>query len=154
MSLGQSRNNANRLYRVWAGIVQRCNNPKHPRYKEYGGRGINLCKEWRNDYGTFEKWAYQNGYDDNAKRYNCTLDRIDNDKGYSPSNCRFVSNKEQCNNKRNNRNITIDGVTHTIQEWSRIYKIPDYVIRDRINKLHWDAIKAIATPRRVLNNGR
>ena len=106
-----------------------------------------MCKEWRDDYGAFEKWAYEHGYDDDARKYQCTLDRIDNEKGYSPENCRFVNNQEQCNNRRNNKRITIGEVTHTIQEWSHIVGIPDYIIRDRINKLHWNPVEAVLTPR-------
>lgn len=154
MSIGQSRTNKNRLYRVWAGVVQRCDNPRHPRYKDYGAKGIKLCAEWRCDYGAFEKWAYENGYLDDAKKYQCTLDRIDNEKGYSPDNCRFVDNRTQCNNKSNNIKITIKGITHSIQEWSRIVGIPDYVIRDRINKLHWNPIEAVITPKLPVGNRR
>lgn len=143
-----------RLYRVWAGIIQRCENPNHERYKSYGGRGITVCAEWRQSYRVFEKWANEHGYDVNAKSHQCTLDRIDNDKGYSPDNCRFVDNRTQCNNKRSNKNITIDDITHSIQEWSRIVGIPDYVIRDRINKLHWNPVEAVTTPRLPIGHRR
>lgn len=137
-----------RLYRVWANVIQRCENPNNKRYKDYGERGISICEEWRHNYWAFEKWAYDHGYDENAKSHQCTLDRIDNEKGYSPDNCRFVNNYKQSNNRRNNRFVTIDNVTHSIQEWSRIMKIPDYVIRDRIFKLNWLPEKAVTTPRR------
>ena len=154
MSIGQRLNNKNRLYRVWAAVIQRCENPHHERYKDYGGRGIKLCEEWRRDYRAFEKWAYEHGYDDNAEIHQCSLDRIDNGKDYSPDNCRFVNNREQCNNKRNNKKITIKETTHTIQEWSRIVGIPDYVIRDRIKKLHWNPVEAVLTPRLPLGARR
>lgn len=154
MGIGQSKTNDNRLYRVWAAVVQRCENPHHSRYSHYGGRGITLCEEWRKDFRVFEKWAYENGYDEHAKTHQCTLDRIDNEKGYSPSNCRFVNNRVQCNNKTNNINVTIGNVTQTIQEWARIFDIPDYVIRDRINKLHWNPVDAITTPKLPIGHRR
>ena len=73
----------------------RCNNPNHSRYKDYGGRGIRICAEW-NRFDAFREWALINGY-----REDLTLDRMDNDKGYEPSNCRWATYKEQRHNRRN-----------------------------------------------------
>lgn len=92
-----------RLYRVWCGIKQRCCNPSNPRYCRYGGRGIAVCDEWLNNFQAFYDWAMANGYDENAPRMKCTIDRIDNDRGYSPNNCRWVDAKTQNNNKSNCR---------------------------------------------------
>ena len=92
--------NGERLYHIWDGMKQRCYNPKNPAYKYYGGRGIRICAEWISDYSVFREWAFANGYDPNAKRGDCTIDRIDNDKGYEPSNCRWVDMKIQSQNKR------------------------------------------------------
>ena len=85
-----------KLYRIWDAIKQRCYNPNSKQFKDYGGRGITVCDEWRNNSLAFRKWALASGY-----REILQIDRIDNDKGYSPGNCRFVTRKEQMRNRRN-----------------------------------------------------
>lgn len=97
-----------RLYGVWENIKTRCQNKNNHNYKRYGERGIELCDEWQ-DFKGFKEWAYANGYDKNAPRGQCTLDRIDNNKGYSPDNCRWTSIEVQANNKRNNILYVMDG---------------------------------------------
>ena len=87
-----------RLYGVWANMKERCYNPKATEYSAYGGRGIAVCKEWRDNFKAFYDWAISNGYDETAPRGQCTIDRIDNDKGYSPDNCRWISQKAQYTN--------------------------------------------------------
>lgn len=93
---GKSRT---RLYGVLRDMKTRCYNKNASDYKRYGGRGIKICDEWLNNYLSFEKWALENGYDENAPKGKCTIDRIDNDKGYSPENCRFITIAEQNRNK-------------------------------------------------------
>ena len=117
-----------RLYAVWGNMKQRCHNPSQEGFRNYGGRGISVCEEWFNDYQSFQKWAYANGYDPNAPRNACTIDRIDNDGDYAPENCRWATMKEQAQNKRlgdlgrktkhGDRMITCDGETHSIQGWA------------------------------------
>lgn len=118
----------NRLYSIWKNMRKRCNNPNNPAFNNYGGRGIEVCEEW-NDYLKFKKWAISNGYNSDL-----TLDRIDNDKGYSPYNCRWATRKEQNRNKRNSRLITHNGVTRTCAEWSEITGIPYQTLQGRIHE--------------------
>lgn len=93
-----------RLYSVWLDMKERCRNPKNNHYMSYGGRGISVCPEWDKDYMTFREWCLLNGYSEEIRdsgRNNLTIDRIDVDGNYEPNNCRFITNKENCLNKRN-----------------------------------------------------
>lgn len=96
--------NKERLYKVWLDMKFHCFNPNCSHYKNYGGRGITICEEWKDDYGKFRSWCINNGYVEDIRdsgRNNLTIDRIDNDGNYSPDNCRWVTNKENCLNKQN-----------------------------------------------------
>lgn len=129
-----------RLYRIWCGMRQRCNNPKTICYKNYGGRGIKVCKEWE-DFMTFYDWSMKNGYENSL-----TIDRIDVNGNYEPSNCRWVNQKVQNNNTRKNHYLTYKGITKTMSEWSDITGIPYYTLRGRINTYHWSTEEALETP--------
>lgn len=120
-----------KLYYIYHGIKCRCYNPKDRAFHNYGARGIKLCKEWES-FEAFEKWALNNGY-----KAGLWIDRIDNDGDYCPENCRWATPKEQQNNKRINHNITINGITKTIQEWADLSGIKAMTITRRI-KLGWE----------------
>ena len=109
-----------RLYSIWHSMKARCYNPKHKFYKIYGERGIIVCREWLNDFQAFYDWAMSHGYSDGL-----TIDRIDNNKGYAPENCRWATQKEQCNNLRTNRHYVVNGETRTLPEWCELFNI-DY----------------------------
>ena len=110
-----------RLFRVWSSIKNRCENPNATNYSAYGGRGITICPQWKNDFDAFYEWAMEHGYDPDAKRGVYTVDRIDNRKGYSPENCRLASSKEQANNRRNTRFVTVNGICKSTADWARYY---------------------------------
>lgn len=116
-----------KLYRVWQNMKRRCYTASSNSYKNYGARGIIVCEEWKNDFLSFYNWAIENGYRDDL-----TIDRIDVNGNYEPSNCRWATVTEQANNKRNNRFIQYKGEKHTIAEWSKILKIKRETLRYRI----------------------
>lgn len=138
-SHGQSNT---RLYHIWTGIKSRCYDVNVKIFKHYGARGITMCGEWKNDFLAFMDWALKNGYSENL-----SIDRIDVNGNYEPSNCRWVCQKQQCRNTRVNRNITCDGETHTLIEWSEISGVKRETIARRLNK-GWSTKEAIwVTPK-------
>lgn len=139
-----------RLYHVWLGMRERCNSKNNKAWKNYGGRGIKVCEEW-NSYQAFKEWAFSNGYDENAKHRECTIDRIDNDGDYCPENCRWVPHRVQVNNSRKNRRITVNGITHTIGEWSTITGIKANTIHAR---LRYGIAEGNLLAKENLRNGR
>ena len=124
-----------RLYRVWRGVKSRCYNPNSTGYEYYGGRGVTVCDEWlgENGFENFYKWSYLNGYNENAEKYICTLDRIDVNGNYEPSNCRWVSMKEQDNNKRTNKYIEFNGEKKTLSQWCDEFGVNKKMARYRFN---------------------
>lgn len=134
-----------RLHNIWYLMHYRCNNPKFHEYNNYGGRGIQVCDEWENieGYFNFKKWALNNGYADNL-----TIDRINVDGNYEPSNCRWIPKIEQAGNKRTNRFIKFNGHTATIAEWSRITNIPYKTLHRRLQS-GWGVEDALTKPVRA-----
>lgn len=118
-----------RIHSIWSSMKGRCYNTNDARYSDYGGRGITVCDEWRNDFFAFYSWAMENGYSDDM-----TIDRIDNDRGYSPENCRWVDNRTQARNRRTNINITIGNATKTLTEWCEIFELPYSQIHARYER--------------------
>lgn len=116
-----------RLHRIWIAMRTRCNNKNFLYYKNYGGRGVKVCKEWNKSFITFYNWAMANGYRDGL-----TIDRINNEGNYEPKNCRFITKKEQDRNKRTNCIIVYKGEKHCIKEWSEILNISYNKLRTRI----------------------
>ena len=139
------RDTDSRLYNVWSAIKRRCYNPTVPEYSRYGARGIDMCQEWKNDYGSFMKWAIENGYDKDAPRGQCTIDRIDNDKGYSPENCRWIPISVQMNNVSTNHNIEYDGETHSIADWARKLGMDYKELYKRLSKNDFNLEKILQT---------
>lgn len=116
-----------RLHKKWVHMISRCNNQKDISYKNYGARGIRVCKEWENDFDCFAEWALKNGYKNELE-----IDRIDNDKGYCPTNCRFVSKKNNNRNRRNTKKVTHNDIQITLGELSEQFGIKYKTLWQRI----------------------
>lgn len=134
-----------RLYEVWASMRKRCMVPTCVDYKRYGARGVTICAEWLDEFANFRAWAIASGY-----RKGLTLDRIDSNGDYHPGNCRWVTKSEQQANTRWAVKLTVDGVTRSIYEWTRISGIPATAINSRA-RLGWPHREAVFRP---LNLGR
>lgn len=130
-----------RVHRIWDNMKGRCYNKNSTDYPRYGGRGITVCDEWKNDYQAFSKWARISGYRDDL-----TLDRIENNVGYCPENCRWVSRKKQANNTRNCKYYLFNGESHTLAEWADIVRIPKTTLWNRIKMYGWDLERTLTTP--------
>ena len=135
-----------KLYGHFEKMVDRCENKNHNSYKNYGGRGIAICSEWRHDFKAFYDWSMKNGFKEGL-----SIDRIDNNKGYSPDNCRWATQKEQMNNIRTNRRIEYNGVTHTLSEWSEITNISKSCLFKRIRS-GWGAEELLTIPSGAVKN--
>ena len=128
-----------KIYSCWCEMKKRCYNKNNKRYNNYGGRGIKVCSEWKDSFESFYRWAMENGYEDSL-----SIDRIDVNGDYCPSNCRWATSVEQTRNTTRNHYVTAFGETKTIVEWSETFGISQGVIKDRLNKLHWSPEEAVS----------
>ncbi len=130
-----------RLYNIWVNMRQRCKADGKPYHDNWGNRGIKVCPEW-NEYKVFEEWALGTGYKDSL-----TIDRIDVNGNYEPSNCRWATYKEQANNKRNNRIITINGESKSLKQWCDcIGNVTPETVYRRMKNEGWDIVTALYHP--------
>lgn len=129
-----------KLYGIRLKMIERCTDPSADRYKDYGGRGISICDEWLKDFDEFADWAKANGYSDGL-----SIDRIDNDGNYEPSNCRWITKREQNRNKRTNVMVTYKGETKPLIVWCEELDLKYDPIHNRITK-GWDVEEAFETP--------
>lgn len=134
-----------KFYLVFRSLENRCNRKNVEKYRIYGARGIKC--EWK----SFEKFRddMYESYLQHHKEFgdnNTSIDRIDNNGNYCKKNCKWATNKEQANNRRNNRILNFNGEKHTLQEWCKITNMPRTTLHSRINKHHWSVERALGTP--------
>ena len=123
-----------RTYTAWSGMLQRCTNPSNRFYSDYGGRGIKVCERWR----TFANFLADMG----EVPEGMSIDRIDPNGDYEPSNCRWATAQEQARNRRSNRAVTFNGETKTLAEWAEKLGIGYGTLHSRLNYYGWDTEKA------------
>lgn len=127
-----------RLYGIWLNMRRRCVDAKQPNFSHYGGKGITVCEEWLHNYKAFYDWSISNGYTDEL-----TIDRIDNNKGYSPENCRWADMKTQQNNRSYNKLLTYNGKTQNVKEWAEELGINYKTLWNRLFTYKWSIEKAL-----------
>ena len=130
-----------RIYKIWEGIKTRCCNPNYHYSKDYSERGITICEDWM-DFNVFQAWAFSNGYGDNL-----TIERIENNKGYSPDNCCWITKGKQARNRRNNRVIKYKNKLLCLAEVAEEIKINPKTLEWRLNA-GWGIKRATTTPAR------
>lgn len=129
-----------RIYSIWASMLQRCKNPNDISYSLYGNKGISVCEDWEY-FINFDEWAMSNGYQEDL-----SIDRIDSNGNYEPSNCRWVSMKVQQRNRGNNRKIEYDNKNLCLTEWSEITGLHPKTIAYRLNS-GWSVEDALTKPK-------
>lgn len=140
--------NKQRLYRIWIGMKGRCYNQNADNYQDYGGRRIKICDEWLKSYDAFKNWAMNNGYSDKL-----SIDRIDNDGNYEPSNCRWATAKEQRANQRPHKGhkkrtmITVNGIERPKRDVCAEYGISAETFDYRVKHMGMSVIEALTTPK-------
>lgn len=126
-----------RAYRIWQGVINRCTRENHRNWADYGGRGITICDRWR---GSFPNFLTDMG----EPPPGATIERIDNDRGYEPGNCRWATRKEQARNTRRTVDVTYDGRTQSLAAWAEEFGCNYWRIHTRIVKLGWSAERAFS----------
>ena len=132
-----------KLYEVWCSMKQRCFNPNNKRYKTYGGRGITVCEEWRNDFKTFYDYVSKLPHFGEEGR---SIDRINNNGNYEPGNVRWATRKTQANNQQNTIRIEYKGITRTLNEWGEILGVNPYTLYGRIFRNGMSVERAFRKP--------
>ena len=127
-SVGLSSKEYTSLYQAWKRMLNRCYDPNNAAYGYYNGR-IEVCTEWKYSFANFLLWAVNNGW-----KLGLSLDRIDNNGNYQPSNCRWATAKQQCRNRRSCVYLTRNGVTKSLIEWCEIFGVPHYLPLNRLNR--------------------
>ena len=127
-------------YETWAGMVKRCYNSNNKAFKNYGGRGIKICNEWRKSFSAFYDYVGQ------RPTLKHTIERIDNNRGYFPGNVKWATRKEQNNNRRSNHNITFEGRTMNLTQWAKTLSINRLTLSSRIVIQGWSTEKAFCSP--------
>ncbi len=135
----------NRVYPLWKAMINRCHNPKSHSFNRYGGRGIKVCKRWMNVLVFLEDMGP-------PPSPHHSVDRINNNKGYSPTNCRWATPKEQARNMRTNHHVRYNGKSKTVAEWSEILKIPYGRLYFRVRNPEWSTSKAFQLPKQIGSN--
>lgn len=127
-----------RLYKIYNHMITRCYNEHVPQYKYYGGRGIVVCDEWKDSFLVFYDWAINNGYQDNL-----SIDRINTNGEYGPSNCKWSTAKQQQRNRRNTKYVTYRGETKPLADWCELLNLNRDTVYDRIYRRNWPIEKAL-----------
>lgn len=136
------KGNTTKEYTTWQKIKDRCYNTNSPFYSDYGGRGISMCEEWKDNFSKFLE-------DVGKKPSNShSIDRIDNNLGYFKENCKWSTKKEQANNRRSNKMITFNSKTQSLTEWCEELNLNYGMVKSRINKLKWSIEDSFTIPSR------
>lgn len=136
-----------RIYSLWRAMKTRCSNPNTTEWKHYGGKGVSVCDEWKNDFMAFYDWSLRNGYNDTL-----TIDRIDTNGNYTPDNCRWTTYYVQSRNKTNNKWITYKGETKCLEDWAKTKNLTSSKLKQRLELYGWSLEKSLETP--PMKNGR
>lgn len=130
-----------RLYRIWRSMINRCNCSNWKHFSDYGGRGIKVCDEWLDSFESFRGWSLANGYQDDL-----TIDRVNVNGNYEPSNCRWATGRQQANNTRSSRYLEFNGEIKTVAEWASELGLNYNTLYSRITTKGWSVEKALTTP--------